>query len=484
MPPLRTVLLALVLVALAAPASGQATLDVAFPNLSFVRPVAIEHAPGEPGRLYVVEQPGRIRTFVRSPLTNQAPVFLDITGPVDSSGNEMGLLGLAFHPDFAENGYFYVNYTVGNPRRTRISRFTATSATAADPASELVLLEFGQPYSNHNGGDLTFGPDGYLYIASGDGGSGGDPQNFAQNRQSLLGKILRLDVDGGGTPPDCGGSTANYTIPANALAGATACDEVYAYGLRNPWRFSFDAVTGDFWVADVGQNAWEEINLVENGDNMGWKVKEGFACYSNVPGNPPCNDPSLVDPIFVYGHGQGDRSITGGFVYRGANVPELAGRYVYGDFVSGRVWALTYTGSGTPANAQIFQITALSTFGVDEEGELYVASFDGRIRKFGSLSTGAEADAASGPARFWLAGPNPARGGTAVAFSLAQPGAARVALYDVLGRRVAVPYEAAVAAGEVVHVPLTADALPAGVYVARLEVDGTPARALRLTLAR
>lgn len=476
-------LLLLVVLALVAwPASAQVQIDIAFPNLTFQRVTGLENAGDGSNRLFVAEQPGRIRVFENDADASSAGIFLNIQNRVDSSGNEMGLLGLAFHPEYADNGRFFVNYTVGSPRRTRVSEFSvsASDPNLADASSEIILMEFGQPFSNHNGGDIAFGPDGYLYISSGDGGSGGDPQNNAQNLGNLLGAILRIDVDGNGTPADCG-AVGNYTVPANALAdgpGGT-CDEIYAYGIRNTWRFSFDALTGDFWGADVGQSAWEEINIHQDGGNFGWRIKEGFVCY---PIGSTCNDEGLIDPVFAYPHSQGNASITGGFVYRGTNVPELVGRYVFADYVSGRIWALTQR-TGSPSSTELFNLpTLLSTFGVDEQNELYVAGFDGRLRVFSSKSVSTETDAEA-PASLSLAGPNPFTSRTAFAFTLPEGGPARLAAYDALGREVAVLFDGQVAPAQAQHVAWESAGLAAGVYVIRL-VTPTGSEALRVAHVR
>ncbi len=289
----------------------------------------------------------------------------------------MGLLGLAFHPNYENNGYFYVNYTKASPvRRTLIVRFkvSSTNPDSADRSSSKILMEIVQPYSNHNGGQLAFGPDGYLYIALGDGGSGGDPENNAQNRSSLLGKLLRIDVD------QTQGSL-NYSIPsdnpfANDIQGFKK--EIYAYGLRNPWRFSFDFTTGNLWCADVGQNTWEEINLIINGGNYGWRCYEGNHSY-NLNG---CSGSDYIPPIWEYSHSEGI-SITGGYVYRGPNLPELFGKYIYADYGTRKIWALTYDGVNAATNQLLATASStITSFGVDMNNELYICSFDGKIYRF------------------------------------------------------------------------------------------------------
>lgn len=314
------------------------------------------------GRLLVLEQPGRVRLIVNGGL--QAAPFLDITDRVGSQGNEQGLLGIALHPQFAENGFFYLDYT-NRAGATVISRFqTLADGTRADPASEKILLTIDQPYANHNGGSLAFGPDGMLYIGAGDGGSAGDPQGNGQKLTTLLGKLLRIDVNGGDP----------YAIPAdNPFAdGQQGRKEIWAYGLRNPWRFSFDRLTGDLWIADVGQNAWEEINFqpagAPGGVNYGWNFREGAHPYR---GEPPAGL-SLTDPVAEYPHPEGC-SVTGGFVYRGEKLPEFFGIYLYGDYCNGRVWGLLRQPDGSWQSQLLFETgTYLSSFGEDVSGELYL----------------------------------------------------------------------------------------------------------------
>ncbi len=373
----------------ASPQSQPATVALSLvANISKVTDIA--HAGDQ--RLFIVEQPGRIRIYQPGSGLLATP-FLDISGPVDDSGNEMGLLGLAFHPNYATNGYFYVNYThsLGGTRTTRVSRFSASAVdpNVANPGSELVILEFIQPYTNHNGGALHFGPDGYLYIASGDGGDANDPQEFSQNRRSLLGKMLRVDVDmGTGGLPDCSTyAGSNYRIPAgNPLAdgvGGTTCDELWAVGLRNPWRFAFDRQTGGMWIADVGQFSWEEIDFepggFAGGRNYGWDCYEGNTTNPFDP-SPACtgNPAAYAFPIHVYSHDNGRCSITGGYVYRGQSYGGLDGHYVFADYCTGTLWTL----SGDPASPVITTLALAAgsslasprTFGEDAAGELYVAS--------------------------------------------------------------------------------------------------------------
>lgn len=345
-------------------------------------------------RLFVIEQAGLVR-IVEQDGTIRPDPFLDIRDRVDSSGSEEGLLGLAFHPDYRSNGLFYVNYinTTEGIRRTRISQFQVTSdPNVAEPSSEKEILAVEQPHANHNAGKILFGPDSYLYIPLGDGGSAYDPEENAQNPELLLGKISRIDVDGGpGSSPDCSGvNSSAYTVPANNPAvdgpGGT-CDEIWAYGLRNPWQTSFDSQTGELFIGDVGQSSIEEIDYQpassSGGENYGWDCYEGSqeVGANNDPG--PCQDPeSYVFPIFEYERppGSGNCSVTGGYVYRGYRFPSLYGRYLLTDFCSGRFWDLRKLPDGswqptTHSDLELLQIgTGNAAFGERCDGELFVAN--------------------------------------------------------------------------------------------------------------
>lgn len=329
------------------------------------------------GRLFVTEAAGRIRIIDENETLLPDP-FLDITGLVSTAANEYGLFSVAFHPDYASNGFFFVNYTDSNGD-TAIARYEVSSADPdiADAGSAEILLNIAQPDTNHNGGQLQFGPDGYLYIGMGDGGGSGDPDCNAQDSSTLLGKMLRIDVDQNVS------QSPFYGIPAdNPFVGAgDPPDEVWAIGLRNPWRFSFDRLTGDLYIADVGQNAREEINFQpadsSGGENYGWKVMEGSLCFSTSscdPGTPDCNDPSLTLPVLEYGHEGGNCSITGGYVYRGSRIAGLEGRYLYGDLCSGRLWAGWRVGENWQSGELAPTIGGLRTFGEDLEGNIYAAS--------------------------------------------------------------------------------------------------------------
>jgi glucose/arabinose dehydrogenase len=347
-------------------------LQNGFPNLSFQQPIDLTIPEDGTNRLFVGTKAGIIYVFANQRQVESASVFLDISAKVDDSGYEMGLLGVTFHPDYDNNGYFYVDYTAAEPRRTVVSRYTVSDddPNVADSSSEVILLEIEQPYSNHNGGQIRFGPDGYLYIALGDGGSGGDPLGNGQNTSTLLGSILRIDVD----DPEPG---ENYGIPDdNPFVGVEGADEIFAYGLRNPWRFSFDSINGTIWAADVGQSEVEEIDIIEKGGNYGWNIKEGDQCYEPPSG---CSDEGLIDPIWTYTHDVGN-SITGGYVYRGDNLTQLIGKYIYADFGSGRIWALEYDGVNPTNNTQLFDTNLnIASFGVDSQQSLYILAFDGNI---------------------------------------------------------------------------------------------------------
>lgn len=354
----------------------------AFPELDFERPVDLQHPGDDTNRLFVVEQRGVISVFENISSVDEMDTFLDISDQVDDSHNEEGLLGLAFHPDYEENGYFYVNYTADNPERTVIARFE-TSPDNPDEAvksSETEIMSFEQPYGNHNGGQVSFGPDGYLYIATGDGGSGGDPENNGQDRTTLLGNILRVDVDN-----EEDGN--NYAIPSdNPFVDNDEGyrEEIYAYGLRNPWRFSFDPENDWLWTGDVGQNAYEEIDIIEKGSNYGWNIMEATHCFEPEEG---CDESGLELPIWEYGRDEGDISVTGGFVYRGPTVTDLTGQYIYADYASGRIWALDYSDMDNPDNTELLRANfEISSFGVDQENELYICGFDGKIYRLESNS--------------------------------------------------------------------------------------------------
>jgi glucose/arabinose dehydrogenase len=337
----------------------------------FKRPIALANAGDGSGRLFVVEQAGIIRIVFQDVI--QPGSFLDISSHVGSSGNEQGLLGLAFHPAFKQNGFFYVNYT-DRDGNTVIARFHSdvslpASQQTGDPASELILLRVQQPYSNHNGGYLAFGPDHMLWIGLGDGGSGGDPQGNGQSIQTFLGKLLRIDVDHGDL----------YAIPSdNPFAAGGGLPEIWAFGLRNPWRFTFDSLTGDLYIGDVGQNQWEEIDFLPAGftgspANFGWNIWEGTHPYQDGEAGAVLN---MIAPIFEYQHNS-DCSVTGGEVYRGNLLTDFYGIYLFGDYCSGTIRGLLQEDSGLWQEQTLFSTPFhITSFGVDEEGELYLLDMD------------------------------------------------------------------------------------------------------------
>lgn len=335
-------------------------------------PLFLTSPPGDLHRLFVVEKPGRIR-IIRDGGLVPTP-FLDITGKV-SNGSEQGLLGLAFHPEYATNGLFVVNYT-NTAGDTRVAVYhVSADPERADAASEQVILAVDQPFSNHNGGMVVFGPDGKLYIGLGDGGSGGDPQSNGQNRNTLLGKILRLNVSG----------TGQVSIPSdNPFVGQTGVrTEIWSWGLRNPWRFSFDRLTGDLYIGDVGQNAREEIDVATDrpqfgqGRNFGWNIMEGTACF----GGSSCNKTGLTLPVLDYGHGEGC-SVTGGYVYRGAALAAYAGHYFYADYCQGWVRSFRLAGPGVSDQKDWTSLrpgSQILSFGEDAAGEVYVLTSSGHV---------------------------------------------------------------------------------------------------------
>ncbi|MBI2758507.1 MAG: PQQ-dependent sugar dehydrogenase [Chloroflexi bacterium] len=334
----------------------------------FDSPVDIQFPDDGSGRMFILEQVGRIRVVENGQLIGTP--FLDISDLVGNTGNEQGLLGLAFHPNFKDNPYLYVNYTDNNGD-TVIARFQATGNTA-DPNSEKILLRVDQPFANHNGGEMIFGPDGYLYLGLGDGGSQGDPNGNGQNKDVLLAKILRIDVDRGDP----------YAIPNdNPFVNGGGRPEVWAYGLRNPWRFSFDRLTGNLYIADVGQDIWEEIDVAAPnapGLNFGWNYYEGSHPYA---GQPPAGI-SITMPVAEYSHAEGGCAVTGGYVYRGA-MPEWQGIYLYGDFCSGKVWGLIRSQGGWQSQILFETGFNITSFGQDASGEIYLADRGGAIYRLG-----------------------------------------------------------------------------------------------------
>ncbi len=443
---------------------GQVQIDEAFPSLYFTQPIDLQYPPDESNRLFVVEQEGYIYVFENDAFVTDKTIFLDIRDRIVFEG-ERGLLGLAFHPDYENNGYFFVNYTAPGPLRTVVSRFqvTADNPDVGDESSEHIIIEINQPFTNHNGGQIVFGPDGYLYIGMGDGGWGGDPYNNAQNLTNLLGAILRIDVDSVT-------ATLNYGIPIdNPFADDTLGyrDEIYAYGLRNPWRFSFDSSTNTCWISDVGQYLYEEIDILEYGGNYGWNIMEGFNCY-----NPPsgCDTTGLILPIYTYDHNIGE-SITGGFVYRGTLVPDIYGKYIFADFEYGDVWSLEFDGDNASEVSTLGDLGpySVTSFGVDQHNELYICSFDGKIYKFVQTDSAVD-DGDLKPNKFSLYQnyPNPFNPTTTIRYDIAEDSHVIMNIYDVTGRLVETLVESALESGEY-EVIWDAGDLPSGVYLAQFK---------------
>lgn len=344
-----------------------------FPAVSFDRMVYLTHPEGNADRLFLVLQPGRVMAFDNVPNPTASETFLDIRDRVSDRGNEEGLLGLAFDPNYRDNGYFYVYYSAASPRRAVIARFQASpDGKRADPSTERIVMEIGQPFSNHNGGHVAFGPDGHLYVGVGDGGGAGDPDGHGQNLETLLGTILRVDVS---SLDEAGTYVVPHDNPFVGVEGARA--EIWAYGLRNPWRFSFDRETGELWVGDVGQDELEEIDVVMPGGNYGWNIMEGSSCFRGGD----CNRVGLERPVAEYGR-EGGCSVTGGYVYRGDRISSLVGAYVYGDYCSGRVWALRHDGGRITEGVQIADTDLrISSFAEGPDGEVYILSFTGQIAR-------------------------------------------------------------------------------------------------------
>jgi glucose/arabinose dehydrogenase len=351
-------------------------IERAYPGLTFNQPIAMLQAPGAPGSWFLLERGGRLWRFGNQDDVTTRSLVADLSGRVSTDG-EGGALGIAFHPQFATNGRVFVSYTApGSPLESRLSEFISSDGgESLNAAGERFLLTVPQDYSNHNGGHIAFGPDGFLYFGLGDGGSANDPLGRAQDTTNLLGAMLRIDVDTG----DPYGIPGTNPFAGNPLCvqgfGGGNCPELYAWGLRNPWRWSFDSGSGALWLADVGQNAWEEINLIERGGNYGWPVREGAHCNPNL-GSDSCSSEGFIDPVAEYGHELGS-SVTGGYVYRGSRIPALSGSYVFADFVSGRIWRLEQAGAGFNLDELLRVSSGIVSFAQDAEGELYLLNLSG-----------------------------------------------------------------------------------------------------------
>lgn len=359
-------------------AAPQISIQQVFTQLpAFAQPVGMQQAPGDASRWFVLEKNGIVQTFANNPASSSSSVFLDISSVVNSSG-EGGLLGMAFHPNYPLTPEVFISYTrtgAVTPLVSHVSRFLSTNnGLTLNAATEQIILTLPQEQTNHNGGDLHFGADGYLYAGFGDSGGGGDPREYAQDTGNVHGSIVRLDVTGG-TPyaiPAGNPFSANAVCTGGFANGTDACPEIYAWGLRNPWRFSFDALTGKLWAGDVGQGNWEEIDVIEVGENYGWNDREGAHCFDPATG---CAT-NFKEPITEYDHSMGDRSVTGGYVYRGSAIIDLAGWYVFGDFVSGRIFAIPEDSQdGVLPETLLESGLSVVSFAESNDGELYVIDF-------------------------------------------------------------------------------------------------------------
>ncbi len=357
----------------APPPSLKVALEPAFAQLpAFDQPVAMLQAPGDADTWYAVERAGRVLAFANADDATTTTAFVDLRAEVDSSAGEAGLLGLAFDPDFQTNGAVYLSFTRTGPISYVSRFFSFDGGVTLDPTSEQVLISVAQDFNNHNGGQLAFGPDGYLYIGFGDGGSANDPNNRAQDTTNLMGAMVRIDVSGNvgyAIPPD--NPFAGNAQCAQGFGGAD-CPELYAWGLRNPWRWSFDRSTGDLWAGDVGQDRFEEIDRIVVGANYGWRIREGANCNRPMTG---CDATGLTDPVVEYDHGQGS-SVTGGYVYRGGRITAFDGVYVYGDFVSGTIWGLVDDGQGgVVPEVLVDSALRIASFAEALDGTLYVLDY-------------------------------------------------------------------------------------------------------------
>ena len=386
---------------LAADALPAIELKPAFPNLSFNRPLWMEEIPDGSRRMIVIEQGGKVRVFPRERDVKETKTFVDITNRKPWAQNEEGLLAFAFHPQFKTNGLFYLFYTQQSPKREVLSevQVSKTDPNQADLATERILLEIPHPYWNHNGATIIFGPDGFLYVSQGDGGAGGDPHNVGQSGHHLLGKILRLDVNSRtgkvpyGIPKDnpyvARDKQGNLKPDPFDTTPEGLRPEIWAYGLRNVWRMSFDRETGQLWAGDVGQDKWEEVDVIVKAGNYGWSAREGFHDFKNArtTGGKP------IDPVIEYPHNAGlsadckfpdhspGVSITGGYVYRGKKIPALHGVYIYGDFQMGTVWGLRYENGQVSAHGALSKenvLRQIASFAEDADGEVYLLSFEGK----------------------------------------------------------------------------------------------------------
>lgn len=465
----KNILLLLFLLAFSGNADSQYIYKDAFPNLSFAYPTELVHPGDSTNRLFVLEKNGRVMVFNNNPSVSSAKVFLDLTDRV-SNTTYAGLFGIAFHPAYINNGYFYLYYMTGSTAAQVLNlvRFSVseTNPDSALKSSEYVLMTVPAPNSFHNGSSIRFGPDGYLYFGFGDSspGSGGDPFNKAQNRAEIFGKMNRINVDSVS-------EGRNYAIPqSNPYYQNTLGyrEEIFAYGFRNMWKFCFDNLTGKIWLADVGQVRWEEINIVESGKNYGWRRKEALECYNPSSGCDTAGfDPE--PPLFYYGHGSGNTSITGGYIYRGSKLPGLYGKYIYSDYTSGRIWVLTWDGINPPSNAELFDAPFnIVSYGEDKDKNLYFLSYNSTAGKIYTIvdTTLTNVTNSTGiPDGFELLQnyPNPFNPQTTVRYSIPVASVVKIILYDVRGNEVLTMLNESKEAGDH-EFTFNASGLSSGIY--------------------
>ncbi len=474
---LKFIFLLALLFPIVAPGQSLSVKD-AFPHLDFNQPLFLTHSGDHSNRIFVVQQDGIIHVFPNDSSVTSAKVFLDVSKRLSSSQGEEGLLGLAFPPDFQTSRVFYIAYTAPSNRSPNaledvVSRYkvSATDSNKADSISEQRLLQIEEPFPNHNGGMIAFGPDSMLYIGVGDGGSENDPLNNGQSLSTLLGKILRIDVRG----------DSGYIIPPDnpfVQGPFRLRKEIWAYGLRNPWRFSFDDSTGQLWVGDVGQDTREEVDIITRGGNYGWKIMEGRICRPGGGGG--CDSTGLIMPVVDYTRALGN-CVTGGYVYHGSRLPQLRGAYIFGDYGSGRIFMLRYQGGKVVADSVLLHTSiAISSFGVDEQSELYVVSYktdgSGKIMTLTAPLVGTSVSPQEQPVRFALEQnyPNPFNPVTIIQYTVGGAGGSglgasntRLVVYDLLGREVAVLVNERKAPGNY-EVAFDGNGLASGVYFYRM----------------
>jgi glucose/arabinose dehydrogenase len=478
---MRRALSLLLVMAIGAAVSLAQTIQLvnAFPSLTFTQPVFLTHSNDGTNRIFVVQQNGLIRVFANDSLASAASTFLNVSSKLSSPGGEEGLLGLAFHPNYTSNGYFYVNYTAPNPLRTVVARYSVSTSNPdkADSLSEYKILEITQPYSNHNGGMIAFGLDGYLYIGMGDGGAGNDPQNHAQDRTDLLGDMLRIDVNDTTV-------TRRYVIPTdNPFYGNMLGyrEEIWAWGLRNPFRFSIDPVSGELWVGDVGQVDREEVDLIERGKNYGWRIMEGNICN---PAYGPCDTTSLTRAVKDYGRNLGN-TVIGGHIYRGYRQPNLRGAYIYTDFGSGRIWMLRHQNGVVTADSELINSSHnISGFGVDQDNEMYMCSYSSSAILRFTGNSGPNTVGEGIPEEFRLEQnyPNPYNPTTTIQFSIPRRSRVELKVFTALGEEVVTLVNAELGEGTY-PVRWNSGNLASGMYLYRLRA-GDYATTRKLLLLR